>query len=114
MKSENNQVRLTGHAGSEPIVNNFADDKKVARVSIAVNEDYKTTSGNAVKKTQWFTLVFWNGKADEAIKLINKGTKLSIEGQLNMRVYEAKDGTKRQAIEINVDTLTVAEMLQAQ
>ncbi|WP_316841534.1 single-stranded DNA-binding protein [Pedobacter gandavensis] len=105
MKSFKNSVCLTGLAGADPIVINFAGEKKVARVSLAINEFYKNQSGEAVCQTQWFNLVFWNKKAELAELLIKKGIALSIEGSLKVQSYTDKLGEQRSSTEIFVNHL---------
>jgi single-strand DNA-binding protein len=98
-------VRLAGFAGSDLVVTAFESNKKVGRVSVAINDYFKNSSGEKNKQTQWFNLVFWNAKADEAQKLIRKGAEIAVEGRLVSQVYIAKDGQKRYATEIAVNEL---------
>lgn len=102
MNNLRNSVRLVGFAGSDLIVTPFDNNKKVARVSVAINEYYKTKTGEESKQTQWFNLVFWNGKADDAVKLIRKGAEIAVEGKLVSQIYTTKDGQKRYTTEIVV------------
>ncbi|MEJ5994437.1 single-stranded DNA-binding protein [Pedobacter sp. Du54] len=102
MNNLKNSVHLVGFAGSDLIVTPFESNKKVARVSVAINEYYKTKTGEDSKQTQWFNLVFWNAKADDAVKLIKKGAEIAIEGKLVSQVYTTKDGQKRYTTEIVV------------
>lgn len=100
-----NKVFLSGCAGADAEVRNFPDQQKLARVNLAVTEHYKNSLGEDIRKTQWFTLIFWNSKADIAETQIKKGTWFSIEGRLNTNNYEAKDGTKRYANDIVVNEI---------
>lgn len=103
MENLNNKVVLSGFVGADADFREFGKKGKMARVNLAVNESYHNANGEEVKKTQWFSLVFWNAKAAEAQLQIKKGTKLSIEGRLNNNIYEAKDGTKRYSTDIIVE-----------
>lgn len=103
MSNLKNSVRLVGFAGSDLVITPFESNKKVARVSVAINEYFKTKTGEESKQTQWFNLAFWNAKADEAVKLIKKGSEISIEGKLVSQVYTTKDGQKRYTTEIVVN-----------
>ncbi len=102
MNNLRNSVRLVGFAGSDLIVTPFENDKKVARVSVAINEHYRTKTGEESKQTQWFNLVFWNAKADIAVKVIKKGAEIAVEGKLVSQIYTTKDGQKRYTTEIVV------------
>ncbi|MCX3263538.1 single-stranded DNA-binding protein [Pedobacter agri] len=110
MESTINKVVLTGFAGADAELKNLSGNQKLARVNLAVNEYFKSASGEEVKKTQWFTLTFWNAKAELALAQIKKGTQLTIEGRLQTGSYEAKDGSKRFTTDIVVSELIVKEM----
>ena len=105
MENVVNKVLLSGCAGADPEIKIFSENQKLARVNLAVNEHYKNSLGEDVKKTQWFTLTFWNAKADIAEAQIKKGTWFAVEGRLHTSNYEAKDGTKRYATEIVVNEI---------
>ncbi|MEE1883956.1 single-stranded DNA-binding protein [Pedobacter flavus] len=101
MKYSENKVELTGFAGNDVELKVLANDKRLSKVNIAVNESYISTVGAEVKNTQWFNLIFWNNLADEAAEKIKKGSKLSITGRLVSQQYE-KDGIKKYSFEIVV------------
>ncbi|MCZ4244630.1 single-stranded DNA-binding protein [Pedobacter punctiformis] len=106
MGSATNKVVLSGFAGADAEVKKLSGNLKLARVNLAVNESYKNSSGEEVKKTQWFTLIFWNAKADLAETQIKKGTNITVEGRLQCGSYSAKDGSKRLTTEIVVNEIT--------
>ena len=110
MESAINKVVLSGFAGADAEIKNLSGNQKLARVNLAVNEYYKNASGEEVKKTQWFTLTFWNAKAELALAQIKKGTRLTIEGKLQTGSYEAKDGSKRFTTEVVVNDLIIKEI----
>lgn len=107
MNNLKNNVRLAGYAGNDLIVTLLENNKKVGRVSIAINEYYKSKAGEDNKQTQWFNLVFWNEKADAAAKLIKKGTEIAIEGRLVSQIYLSKEGQKRYTMEVVVNQLNL-------
>ena len=109
MESAINKVVLSGFAGTDAEVKILSGNLKIAKVNLAVNEYYKNALGEEVKKTLWVSLIFWNAKADLAEIQIKKGSKVTIEGRLQMSNYEAKDGTKRYTTEIVVNELAVKE-----
>ena len=108
MENVVNKVVFTGFAGSDAEVKVLSGNQKLARVNLAVNEFHKNAAGEEVKKTQWFSLTFWNAKADLAEEQIKKGTRLTIEGKLQTGSYEAKDGTKRYTTDIVVTEIAIA------
>ncbi|MCY1514102.1 Single-stranded DNA-binding protein [compost metagenome] len=113
MNKSRNSVRLVGFTGSDLSVNYFEDNRKVARVNVAINERYKTRNGEESRQTQWFSLVFWNAKADEALKIIKKGAEIEVEGKLVCQTYVTKDGQKRYSTEIIVQRIHLAARLTA-
>jgi len=107
METKKNNVRLTGFSGADPVIVEFANNKRVARISLAVNEFYKDAAGQPVNETQWFDLVFWNKKIALIEDIVKKGTNLSIEGKLSTQIYTDKKGEKRKSIEILVDMVKI-------
>ncbi len=98
-----NKVQLIGHAGQDSEIVDLESGKKVARVSIAVNEDYKNANGEKQTRTEWFNLVAWNSVATIFENYVQKGKKIAIEGKLTSRSYEDKGGTKRYVTEVLVN-----------
>ncbi len=107
MDNVKNTVRLSGFTGTDPVIVNYAGNKKMARVSLAVNESYKNNTGDYVNKTQWFNLVFWNRKVDLIEDAVKKGMEISIEGKLNNQSYTDKKGEQRFSTEIIVNHIQV-------
>ncbi len=107
MENTVNKVFLSGCAGADAQIYTFPESQKLARVNVAVSEHYRNALGEDIKKTQWFTLTFWNAKADIAEAEIKKGTWFSIEGRLQTNNYETKDGTKRYAVEVIVNEVEI-------
>jgi len=105
MSNEKNSVRLTGFAGTDPVIVDFANHKRLARISLAVNESYRTSSGELVTQTQWVNLAFWNKKVELIEGLVKKGTGFSIEGRLTTQSYKDKKGEPRYTTEIVVNTV---------
>lgn len=110
MESATNKVSLSGFAGADAEVKTLSGNQKVAKVNLAVNEYFKNSIGEEVKKTQWFALTFWNAKAEIAELQIKKGTRLNVEGRLQTGSYEAKDGTMRYTTEIVVNEVVIKEI----
>lgn len=105
MKNQKNFVQLTGFAGKDAQIIEFSG-KEMARASMAVNDDYKDALNNEVKKTDWFSLVFWNAKVEMA-KEIKTGTNFTVEGKLSTSSYTTKDKEQRTSTEIIVSKITI-------
>ena len=103
MNSLRNSVRLVGNLGMDPEVKVFDSNKKMARISIATNENYKNDKGEKITDTTWHNLVFWGTQAKLAEDLLKKGDEVAIEGKLANRSYTDKEGVKRYVSEIVVN-----------
>ncbi len=104
-----NTVILSGHLGAAPETRQFASDRAVATVSLAVRKSYKDASGNYVDDTQWFRLRAWGRTGERMVQLLGKGDRVLVTGELECRTYETKAGEKRESVEIVV---TAFEKLQ--
>lgn len=98
-----NKVQLIGNLGNVPEVKEFNGNGKVARVGLATSERYKNAKGEYVTETTWHNLVIWGKQAENAEKLMKKGSEVLVEGKIVNRNYEDKDGNKKYISEIRVD-----------
>ena len=103
MNTLRNSVRLVGNLGMDPEIRALDKDRKMARVSIAINESYKNDKGERVTDTQWHSLVLWGPQAKFAEDYLKKGDEIAIEGKLSSRSYTDKDGNKRYVTEVVVN-----------
>ncbi len=100
MSTLRNKVQLIGNLGNDPEIINLESGKKLAKFTIATNENYKNASGEKVTDTQWHNIVAWGKTADIIEKYITKGKEIAIEGKLTSRSYETKEGEKRYITEV--------------
>lgn len=100
MNTLRNKVQLIGHLGNNPEIISLESGKKLAKLSIATNENYKNAQGEKVSETQWHNVIAWNKTADIIEKYLEKGNEVAIEGKLTSRSYEDKDGVKKYITEI--------------
>lgn len=105
MSTLRNKVQLIGHVGQEPNITNLDNGKKVVRLSLATNEQYKNGQGEKQTDTNWHSLVAWGKTADIIEKYVTKGKEIAIEGKLTSRSYEGKDGVKRYVTEVVVSEI---------
>jgi len=101
MENIKNSVLLTGKASTEPVIVGFADNKRLARVSLEVEDFYQNILGEPVKRTQYFNLIFWNEKVT-LIENLKKHGEIFIKGSLSSPSYTDKSGTVRSTMEIIV------------
>lgn len=90
-----NKIQLVGHLGSDPVVKNLSNDKKVLNISIAVAETYKNKEGEVVKETTWINCQLWNKTAELLEKFTKKGSFIMFNGSLKFDNYETKEGEKK-------------------
>ena len=105
MNALKNKVQLIGNLGKNPEVKNLQNGKKVARMSIAINETYKNAQGEAMNETYWHTIVAWGKTAEIAERFLVKGSEVAIDGKLVSRVYTTNDGSKRFVTEVVANEL---------
>lgn len=105
MNALQNKVQLIGNLGSNPEVRNTESGKKMARVSIATNENYRNAKGETIKETQWHNAIAWGKNAELMEKYLTKGSQVAIEGKLVNRNYVDKEGVKRYTTEVQVNDI---------
>ncbi len=105
MKAIKNKVQLIGHLGATPEIKIFDTDKKVANLSIAVNDRFKNAKGEWVDETQWFNLVAWSKLAQYAEQYLLKGSEIAIEGRIVNKSYTDKNEIKRATTEIIISEI---------
>ncbi len=105
MNALKNKVQLIGNLGGSPEIKTLDSGKKMARFSIATNENYRNAKGEKVVETQWHNLVAWGKVAEIVEKYLSKGKEVVIEGKLITRSYNDKQGAKKSVTEIEVNEL---------
>lgn len=95
-----NRVTLIGHLGGDPELKYTQSGQAVCELRLATNERWKDKQGNAQEKVEWHRVVCWGKTAETAGKHLAKGREVCVEGRLQTRDYEAKDGGKRYVTEI--------------
>jgi len=105
MSTIKNHVQLIGNVGQEPTITNLESGKKIARFSLATNENYKDAKGKKQTETNWHTVVAWGKIAEIIEKYVNKGKEVGIVGKLKTRTYEAEDGNQRYVTEVEANEI---------
>lgn len=95
-----NKVILIGNLGKDPELRYAPSGSAVANFSLATSEQWKDQEGNPQERTSWHNIVVWGKLAEIASEYLKKGRKVYIEGRLQYRDYEGKDGNKRYVTEI--------------
>jgi single-strand DNA-binding protein len=100
MNTLSNKVQLIGNLGADPETITLDNGTKIAKLPLATTERYKNKQGEQVSNTQWHRVVAYNGTAGIISQYVKKGHRIGIEGKLNNRSWEDKDGNKRYTTEI--------------
>ena len=98
-----NKVMLIGNVGKDPDVNFTPSGVKVAQLRLATSESWKDKDGAVQEHTDWHTLIAWRGRADVVEKLVHRGSRIYVEGKIQSRSFEDRDGNKRYVTEIVAD-----------
>jgi single-strand DNA-binding protein len=94
-----NKAIIVGNLGKSPKVGEVGGDK-VATFSVATNMRYKDKEGNNQEKTEWHNVVCWGRLAEICEEYLKTGSPVYVEGRLQTREWEGKDGTTKQRTEI--------------
>lgn len=107
MSKSLNKVTLIGNLGADPEVRSTSNGGRVATVSLATGRQWKGANGERQEKTAWHRVIFWNAKgngqqlADLIERYCKKGDKLYVEGEIEYRTWQDKEGQTRYTTEIN-------------
>lgn len=105
-----NKAELIGHVGQDPEVRYLPDGTPTATVSIATTSRWKdSASGESKEKTEWHRVVFFRKLAEIVAEYIKKGSHVYVEGRLQTRQWEDKQGVKHYTTEIVANTLEMLD-----
>src|SRR5690349_22479273 len=100
---------LIGNLGNDPEVRSTSGGNRVATFSLATSRSWNDASGQKQEKTEWHRCIVWNTKtsqlADIVERYVKKGDKIYVEGRIEYRQWQDKDGQTRYSTEINVREL---------
>lgn len=106
MAASINKVILIGRVGGDPEVRYTPNGNAVANFTMATNDYYSDkTSGEKQERTEWHRLVVWGKQAEFCGQYVHKGSALYIEGRLQTRAWDDKEGNKRYTTEIIVQSI---------
>lgn len=92
-----NKIFLIGRITNDVNLSETNSGISVCRISIAVN---RRRTGDGEPQTDFFNVTAWRGLADNVAKYCKKGNKIAVTGSIQIRQYEANDGTKRTAVDV--------------
>ena len=95
-----NKVILVGRLGRDPETRYTGGGQAVANFSLATDETYKDRNGERQKRTEWHKIVVWGKQAEIAQQYLKKGSLIFVEGRIQSREWQDKEGQKRTSFEI--------------
>jgi single-strand DNA-binding protein len=100
-----NKVILVGRLGQNPEVKYTPSGAAVANFSVATNESWTDKSGQKQERTEWHRVVVWGKLAELCQQYLTKGRQCYVEGRLQTRQWQDKDGQTKYTTEINATTV---------
>ena len=95
-----NRAILVGNLGADPELKYTQGGQAVLKLRIATTESFMNKGGERQERTDWHTVVVWGKRGEALNKILSKGRTVWIEGRIQTRSWEDKDGGKRYATDI--------------
>lgn len=95
-----NKVQIIGHLGKDPEMRYTPSGKPVTTFSVAVSRSWNSADGEKHSETEWFNVVAWGTLAEICKQYLNKGQQVYVEGRLQTRRWDDKEGQKHTSVEI--------------
>ena len=95
-----NKVQIIGHLGKDPEMRYTPSGKPVTTFSVAVSRSWNSADGERHSETEWFNVVAWGNLAEICKQYLVKGQQVYIEGRLQTRRWDDKEGQKHTSVEI--------------
>jgi single-strand DNA-binding protein len=102
-----NKALLIGNLGADPEVRTTAGGTRVAGFSLATSRSWTDAQGQPQERTEWHRIVAWDKLAEIAEQFLHKGDRVYVEGEIQYRSYEDKEGVTRYVTENRVRELVM-------
>ena len=100
-----NKAILVGNLGRDPELRHTPNGQAVVNFTLATSENWTDKSGERQERTEWHRIVVWGKTAEMCNQYLSKGRTVYVEGRIQTREWEDKDGNKRYTTEINASTV---------
>jgi len=100
-----NKAIIVGNLGREPELRYTQGGSPVCQLSVATTRAYTNKNNDRVEETEWHRVVVWGKSAEHCNTYLGKGRQVYVEGRIQTRSYEDKEGIKRYSTEIVADTV---------
>ncbi len=98
-----NKVILIGNLGRDPELRYTANGQPVANFTLATTESWTNKSGEREQRTEWHRIVTWGRLAEICGEHLSKGKQVYVEGRLQTREWEDREGNKRRTTEVTAN-----------
>ena len=102
-----NKVILVGNLGRDAELRYTPGGAAVSTLNLATTEVWNDRSNQRQEKTEWHRVILWGKQAESLQEYLTKGKQIYIEGRLQTRQWDDKDGNKRYTTEIKADRITL-------
>lgn len=100
-----NKVIIVGRLGQDPEIRYTQGGSAVSNFSVATSENWTDKEGQKQERTEWHRVVVWGKAAENCAQYLGKGRQVFVEGRLQTRQWEDKDGNKRYTTEVIANTV---------
>ncbi|HEU0019862.1 MAG TPA: single-stranded DNA-binding protein [Thermoleophilaceae bacterium] len=100
-----NRVVLTGNLTRDPELRSTPSGTSVCSLRVACNTRRKDASGEWVDKPNYFDITIWGRQGENAAQYLEKGRPVAVDGRLEWREWQDKEGNKRQSVDIIADSV---------
>ena len=100
-----NKIIILGRLGADATVNTV-NNKNVINLNVATSETWKNAQGERQEKTTWFNVAKWQ-ESTAIVPYLKKGTQVLVEGSVELRTYEKKDGSEGASLNIKAQSITL-------
>lgn len=102
-----NKCFMMGNLGADPEMRTTGGGQSVCNFRIACSEKFKDRDGQMQERTEWVSIVAWGRQAEIAAEYLRKGSPVHVEGRLQTREWEDKQGSKRYTTEVVAERVTL-------
>ncbi len=95
-----NRATLIGNLGTDPELKYTQSGQAVLRLRLATSESYVNRAGERQQRTEWHTVIIWGKRGEALNNILSKGRSICVEGRIQYRDWDDKDGNKRTSTEI--------------
>ncbi len=104
-----NKVMLIGNLGADPETRYTQDGTCVCNIRVATTEKFKNRNGEQQERTEWHRVVLWGRLGEIAGQYLRKGSKVYIEGKIETRKWQDRDGNDRYTTEIRAQEMKMLD-----